>query len=158
MIHRSFNTELFRVISNKINSPLTLTDSGIAPLWKVFFQTMPMTRESKAARLFKRICFPHYLIAGRAPLCVAVEMLVNSNSGSGGAGEWMGPGYQGATMSLRLIKFSACRAPVWGATGRYWWHRAWGQPHHKLLILAGLKKIQHTKLFFMARIFRSILY
>lgn len=39
--------------------------------------------------------------------CVAVEMVVNSNSGSGGGEEWMGPGYQGATMSLRLIKFSA---------------------------------------------------
>lgn len=40
-------------------------------------------------------------------LRVAVEMVVNSNSVSGGGGEWMGPCYQGATMSLRIIKFSA---------------------------------------------------
>lgn len=42
-----------------------------------------------------------------ALLCVAVEMVVNSNGGSGGGEEWMGPSYQGATMSLGLIKFSA---------------------------------------------------
>lgn len=42
-----------------------------------------------------------------ALLCVAVEMVVNSNSGRGGGEEWMGPGYQWAAVLLRLIKFSA---------------------------------------------------
>lgn len=44
-------------------------------------------------------------------LCFTVETVVNSNSGSGAGGEWMGPGYQGATASLRSIKFSAARLP-----------------------------------------------
>lgn len=48
--------------------------------------------------------FPSLSYRRLAPLCVAVEMLVHGNGVR--ESEW-GPGYQGAAVSLRPIKFSA---------------------------------------------------
>lgn len=57
-----------------------------------------------AAAAIQTDLFPSLSYRRLAPPCVAVEMLVHSNGVR--ESEWV-PGYQGAAVSLRAIKFSA---------------------------------------------------
>lgn len=77
----------------------------LSPCCKVLLSTMTEGLErspSIQSDLFSSLSYRRLEL-----LCVVMEMVVNSNSGRGGGQEWMGPGYQGSTVSLGLIKFSA---------------------------------------------------